>query len=88
MAKTNNLPSDPADESLLEAETGAIKTVVDGIQTDLDNGSDGLGALKALLDAITLYVDCLPASLGDIVEKNEAGVIDNIWDEDCSGIKI
>ena len=30
----------------------AIDTVVDGIQTDLDNGTDGLGALKALIDAL------------------------------------
>lgn len=29
-----------------------IDTVVDGIQTDLDNGTDGLGALKALIDAL------------------------------------
>lgn len=29
-----------------------VDTVVDGIQTDLDNGTDGLGALKALIDAL------------------------------------
>lgn len=28
-----------------------IKTVVDGIQTDLDNATDGLGALKTAIDA-------------------------------------
>lgn len=30
----------------------ASQSTLDGIQTDLDNGTDGLGALKALLDAI------------------------------------
>lgn len=29
-----------------------VDTVVDGIQTDLDNGTDGLGALKTLIDAL------------------------------------
>ena len=28
-------------------DVAAVKTVVDGIQTDLDNGTDGLGAIKA-----------------------------------------
>ena len=29
-----------------------MDTAVDGIQTDLSNGTDGLGALKALIDAL------------------------------------
>lgn len=29
-----------------------VDTVVDGIQTDLDNGTDGLGAIKAAVDAV------------------------------------
>ena len=37
----------------LPTDISTIDTVVDGIQTDLSNGTDGLGALKALLDAIT-----------------------------------
>ena len=37
----------------LPTDIETIDTVVDGIQDDLDNGTDGLGALKALIDAIT-----------------------------------
>jgi len=37
----------------LDAPVSTVDTVVDGIQTDLSNGTDGLGALKTLLDAIT-----------------------------------
>jgi len=37
----------------LDAPISTVDTVVDGIQTDLSNGTDGLGALKALIDAIT-----------------------------------
>jgi len=33
-----------------------VDTVVDGIQTDLSNGTDGLGALKALIDTLTTNV--------------------------------
>lgn len=36
-----------------------VDTVVDGIQTDLSNATDGLGALKALIDAVTVYVDLI-----------------------------
>lgn len=71
-AKTDNLPSDPADQSLLVAEIAALVTDY------LNHGTHGLAALEA-------FVDCLPAALGDIVEKNEAGVIDNIWDEALTG---
>ncbi len=34
------------------AALATVDTVVDGIQTDLDNGVDGLGALKTLIDAL------------------------------------
>jgi len=62
-AQTDLLPSDPADQSAVEAAItaahattdGLITTVdgvVDGIQTDLSNGTDGLGAIKAAVDAI------------------------------------
>lgn len=35
-----------------DTDLPAVKTVVDGIQTDLSNATDGLGALKALIDAV------------------------------------
>jgi len=34
-----------------------VDTVVDGIQTDLSNATDGLGALKTLIDAVQSAVD-------------------------------
>ena len=43
--------------STTDALITTVDTVVDGIQTDLDNGTDGLGALKALLDTIDTVVD-------------------------------
>lgn len=36
-----------------------VDTVVDGIQTDLDNGTDGLGALRTLIDALQTEVEKL-----------------------------
>lgn len=38
------------DLTLLLANLATLDTVADGIQTDLSNGTDGLGALKALID--------------------------------------
>ena len=46
----------PAGASLA-ADIAANKSVVDGIQSDLDNATDGLGALKALIDAIQADLD-------------------------------
>lgn len=40
---------------ILATEIATIDTVVDGIQTDLDNGTDGLGAIKA--DTAAILVD-------------------------------
>ena len=37
----------------------AVDTVVDGIQADLDNGTDGLGAIKGAVDAIQVDVDSM-----------------------------
>ncbi|MCP5414985.1 MAG: hypothetical protein H6961_10305 [Chromatiaceae bacterium] len=49
----------------LDTQLGTIDTVVDGIQTDLDNGTDGLGAIKAdtaaiLIDTNELQTDDVP----------------------------
>ncbi len=37
----------------------AVHTLVTAVQTDLDNGTDGLGALKILIDAIKTVVDTI-----------------------------
>lgn len=63
MAATDNIAIYPPSNVQAVAGTGqtagdlaalitTVDTVVDGIQTDLDNGTDGLGALKALIDAL------------------------------------
>jgi hypothetical protein len=44
---------------LAELDAANLPAVTDGIQTDLDNATDGLGALKALIDALN---DFNPAS--------------------------
>jgi hypothetical protein len=42
-----------------ETKIDTLDTVADGIQTDLSNGTDGLGALKLLIDAVDLVVDAI-----------------------------
>jgi len=41
------------------ANLGTVDTVVDGIQTDLSNATDGLGALKALIDTLDTVADAV-----------------------------
>lgn len=61
-AKTDNLPSDPADESLLEAAIAVTNGKVDNLDADLV-------AAKAVIDAIAAYVDteiaAIQADIGD-----------------------
>lgn len=45
-------------------ELATVDTVVDGIQTDLDNGTDGLGAIKATADAIETDTQDLQTQIG------------------------
>jgi len=52
-------------------ELQVVDTVVDGIQTDLDNATDGLGALKALIDAVH-------ADLGDVGDTATADDLSDI----------
>ena len=54
----------------LAAEIATIDTEVGNIQTDLDNGTDGLGAIKTAVDAI-------PTS-----NPTAAAIADAVWDED------
>lgn len=68
LADSNELQTDWADggrlDLILDARASqtsvdTVDTVVDGIQTDLDNATDGLGALKTLIDAIQTEVEKL-----------------------------
>jgi len=71
----------PATLSTIEGKVDTVDTVADGIQTDLSNGVDGLGALKTLIDTIDGVVDAilvdtdstLPATLATI-----DGIVDTI----------
>lgn len=60
-ADTNELQSDdyPTRFTTIDSNLTTIDTVVDGIQTDLDNGIDGLGALKVLIDAVKAVADTI-----------------------------
>ena len=53
----------------IDAPISTVDTVVDGIQTDLSNGTDGLGAIKTAVDAI-------PTS-----NPTAAAIADQVWDE-------
>ncbi len=53
---------------LIASEIATIDTVVDGIQTDLDNGTDGLGAIKTAVDTVDGNVDAI------LVDTAEIGV--------------
>lgn len=63
-----------------------VDTVVDGIQTDLSNGTDGLGALKTLIDALNDISaadvkTAMEADAGDLSSLMEALVNKRIWKE-------
>lgn len=53
------------------AALATVDTVVDGIQTDLDNGTDGLGALLAAINGLN--------------DPTAAAIADAVWDELQSG---
>jgi hypothetical protein len=54
----------------VSADIAAAKTVVDGIQTDLSNGTDGLGAIKTAVDGVS-------AGSGPTVEEIRAEIDTN-----------
>lgn len=58
-----------------EAKQDTIDTVVDGIQTDLDNATDGLGALKALIDTLDTVADAIKAITDNLPDS---GALDDL----------
>ena len=54
IADTNELQSDdiPGSLTTLSTAVGAVQTAVNTANSDLSNGTDGLGALKTLIDAV------------------------------------
>lgn len=58
-----------------DTDLPVVKTVVDGIQTDLSNATDGLGALKALIDILTGYVDTEVAAILAAVDTEVGSIL-------------
>ncbi len=61
----------------------AVDTVVDGIQTDLDNGTDGLGAIKA--DTAAILTDTGTSGVLLAATATSAQLVDDVWDEALTG---
>jgi hypothetical protein len=68
-----------------------VDTVVDGIQTDLSNATDGLGALKALIDTIDTVVDLIVADTGTdgvvISAAQMNSIADHVWRRTLANIR-
>ena len=63
------LPDSGALTSLATATALAtVDTVVDGIQTDLSNTTDGLGAIKALIDTVDTVADGIQTDLSNTTD--------------------
>jgi len=63
------------------ANLATVDTVVDGIQTDLSNATDGLGALKTLIDTVDTNVDAVLVDTGTTLPATLAtidGIVDSI----------
>lgn len=64
---------DDAVGASVTADVATVDTVVDGIQTDLDNATDGLGAIKTAVDGVQADLDNGTDGLGAI--KAETALI-------------
>lgn len=70
----------PAGASV-SADIATVDTVVDGIQTDLDNATDGLGALKALIDANQTDLDTIIANVAALNDVSVADILQSAMTE-------
>lgn len=52
----------------IAADIATVDTVADGIQTDLSNATDGLGALKTLIDTVDTVVDGIQTDLSNGID--------------------
>lgn len=57
------------------ANLATVDTVVDGIQTDLDNATDGLGALKILIDAVKTDTAAILIDTNELQTDDVPGLI-------------
>lgn len=91
-AKTNNLPTDPADQSAVEAAITAAVTSIKGADGDtlkvLSDQIDGIDA-SAVADAVwnePLAGHAVAGSAGDtLANVDVSGVADAVWDELLAG---
>lgn len=68
-----------AKAAYLDHSIATVDTVADGIQTDLSNATDGLGALKALIDTIDGIVDNILTDTGTTLD-GKLNTIDTVAD--------
>tara|TARA_R110000868_G_scaffold347782_1_gene608739 strand:+ start:90 stop:1088 length:999 start_codon:yes stop_codon:yes gene_type:complete len=59
-----------------QASVNTVDTVVDGIQTDLSNATDGLGAIKTDTAAVKVATDKLTFTVANKVDSNVKSVTD------------
>ena len=67
-----------ANQASIEGKVDTVDTVVDGIQTDLSNATDGLGALKALIDAAQADITTALANQASI--EGKVDTVDTVVD--------
>jgi hypothetical protein len=75
---TGNTPQSADNNTILAHGTygsSALQVLIAALQTDLDNSTDGLGALKTLIDAVPTA-----SEIQTEIEENGASVVDTIRD--------
>jgi hypothetical protein len=82
LADTNELQTDniPGTLSTIDGKIDTVDTVADGIQTDLSNATDGLGALKTLIDALPTA-----SEIQEELEEDGASILDTLRDDLADG---
>lgn len=70
-----------AKATFLDHSVATVDTVVDDIQTDLDNATDGLGALKTLIDTVDGVVDAILVHTNELqTDLTDGGRLDLLID--------
>ena len=75
------------DSAATAANLATVDTVVDGIQTDLDNATDGLGALKTLIDAVQTTADAVETDTQDIQSRLPSALVSGRMDSDVGAMQ-
>ena len=75
--------SGAAEDIATATALATVDTVVDGIQTDLSNGTDGLGAIKT--DTAAILADTGTDGVLLAATATSAQLVDDVWDEVLTG---